>query len=148
MAELTPETIFTKTIAIEAPALKVWDALTDIGLMKQWMSDEEIEIATDWKVGSPVVIKATAHWVYSESRGEVLRFEPEKALAYTHLSTLSRLPDVPASYTVIEFVLNPTENQTRLTVTLSNFPTESIYKHLAFYWNTTLEMLKEYIEKR
>lgn len=31
-------------------------------------------------------------------------------------------------------------------LSLSNFPTESIYKHLAFYWDITLELLKKLIE--
>ena len=37
-------------------------------------------------------------------------------------------------------------NITELTLTLSNFTTETIYKHLNFYWNTTLEVLKNFIE--
>jgi hypothetical protein len=39
------------------------------------------------------------------------------------------------------------DRQTRLTVTVSNFPTETIYKHLAFYWNVTPVILKRMIEK-
>jgi hypothetical protein len=44
--------------------------------------------------------------------------------------------------------LQPIEKQTALALTLSNFPTESIYQHLAFYWTVTLEALKRMIEER
>jgi hypothetical protein len=85
--------------------------------------------------------------MYVESNGTVLVFEQEKKLQYNHLSSLSRLPDELENYSIIEFILSPIENQTILTITLSNFPTEEIYRHLAFYWNVTLEILKKQIEK-
>ena len=130
-----------KTITIDAPASKVWDTLTNPELMKQWMAETDIDILTDWKVGHPFVIRGNLHGINFENTGIVLQFEPEKVLQYSHLSSLSRLPDRPESFSVIEFRLAPSEQQTALTLTLSRFPTESIYKHLAFYWNVTLEVL-------
>lgn len=67
-------------------------------------------------------------------------------LSYTHLSSISGLKDEPQNYTIFEFRLTPTEGQTSLTFTTRNFPTETIYKHLAFYWNVTLEVLKKFVE--
>jgi hypothetical protein len=32
-------------------------------------------------------------------------------------------------------------------LTLSDFPTHTIYKHLDFYWRTTLEILKQFVER-
>jgi len=136
-----------KTITIDAPASKVWDTLTNPELMKQWMAETDIDILTDWKVGHPFVIRGNLHGINFENTGIVLQFEPEKVLQYSHLSSLSRLPTSPESFSVIEFRLAPIEHQTTLTLTLSHFPTESIYKHLAFYWNVTLEVLKRLIEK-
>jgi len=137
-----------KTITIDAPVSRVWDTLTYPELMKQWMAETEIEIITDWKVGSPFVIRGNLHGINFENTGAVLQFEPEKILQYSHLSSLSRLPDKPENYSVVEFRLAPIENRTTLLLTLSNFPTESIYKHLAFYWNVTLEILKRMIEQQ
>ena len=135
-----------KTIEINAAPSKVWDALTNPDVMKKWMSETEIKITTDWKVGSPFIINGNLHGINFENNGTVLRFERERVLKYSHLSSLSRLPDEDRNYSMIEFSLAPTENQTSLTVTVSNFPTESIYKHLVFYWNVTLEILKRMIE--
>ena len=139
--------IFNKTIHINAPTSKVWDALTNPELMKKWMSETKIDIITDWEVGNPIVIRGTLNGKNFENNGTVLQFEFEKILQYNHLSSLSRLPDKPENYSVLEFRLTPMENQTTLTLALSNFPTETIYKHLAFYWNVTLEILKRMIEE-
>ena len=137
-----------KTITIDAPASKVWDTLTSPERMQQWMAETEIDIITDWKVGHPFVIRGNLHGINFENTGTVLQFEPEQILQYSHLSSLSRLPDKPENYSVVEFRLAPVENQTALTLSVNNFPTESIYKHLAFYWNVTLEILKRLIEQQ
>jgi uncharacterized protein YndB with AHSA1/START domain len=138
--------IVTKTVTINAPTSKVWDALTNPELMKKWMFETEINIITDWQIGSPIVIRGELSGKEFENTGTVLQFEPEKLLAYSHRNSISRLPDKSESYAVLEFRLTPIENQTSLTLTVSNFPTESIYKHLAFYWNVALEVLKRQIE--
>jgi len=138
--------ILTKTVTINAPIAKVWDALTNPAIMKKWMSESEIEISTDWQVGSPFLIRGKLHGIKFENRGRVLQFEPEQVLEYSHLSSISRLPDKPENYSSVEFRLAPMENQTTLRVTLRNFPTESIYKHLVFYWNVTPEILKRMME--
>jgi len=126
----------------------VWEALTNPELMKKWMSETEINIITDGKVGSPMIIRGNLHGIKFENKGTVLQFEPEKILQYNYLSSISRLPDQPGNYSSIEFQLALIEDQTALTVLVSNFPTEIIYKHLAFYWNVTLEILKRLIENQ
>lgn len=137
-----------KTVTINASTTQVWHVLTTPDLMKKWMLTEvEIEIITNWKVGSPMLIRGNMNGKDFENTGQVLQFEPERILQYSHLSSLSRLPDVPESYSIIEFKLTPVENQTTLALTVSNFPTESIYKHLTFYWNVTLEVLKRLVKK-
>ena len=140
--------IFSKLVTIDAPASQVWQMLTTPELMKKWMMpDIEIDIITDWKVGSPILMRGHMNGKNFENKGTVLQFEPEKVLQYSHLSSISRLPDRPESYTIMEFRLQSNENQTSLTLTLRNFPTESIYKHLTFYWNVTLEIIKKMIEE-
>ena len=140
--------IASKTVHIHAPASKVWEALTTPALMNQWMMpDSKMAIITNWQVGSLFIIRGNLHGINFENKGTILQFESKKVLEYNHLSSISRLPNQPKSYSNIEFRLTPGEDQTSLTVTLSNFPTESIYKHLIFYWNVTLEILKKMIEE-
>ena len=139
---------FSKSIAINARPSAVWAALTDTALMKQWMSETPIEIITDWEVGGAFVIKGALYKKGFENKGVILSFVPGRQLQYTHLSSLSRLPDVPESYTKIDFQLEAAEEGTMLKLNISNFPTETIYKHLAFYWNVTMELLKKFIERK
>jgi uncharacterized protein YndB with AHSA1/START domain len=139
-----------KAVTISASTSQVWLMLTSPDLMKKWMISDDIEISiiTDWKVGSPMLIHGNMNGKYFENDGTVLQFEPEKTLQYSHRSSLSRLPDQPESYSIIGFELEAMEDQTILTLRLSNFPTESIYKHLALYWNVTLEVLKRTVEQQ
>jgi uncharacterized protein YndB with AHSA1/START domain len=140
-APLTDRHIFQKVVEINASRARVWQALTTPVLMKQWMMpDAELQILTDWSVGSPLIIRGKMNGKEFENTGAVLQFEPERVLRYSHLSSISRLPDRPESYTRIEFRLLPIEERTRLTLTISNFPTESIYHHLVFYWKSTIEV--------
>lgn len=83
---------------------------------------------------------------YLVNNGKVIQFKAEDTLEYTHLSSISRLPDKPESYSHVILHLEPNGDQTKLTVTLKNFPTYEIYKHLEFYWNVTPAILKKFVE--
>ena len=144
--QLTFDQIFERTISIDAPPSKVWAALTSSELMKVWMSEAVVDIVTDWQVGSPIIIVGQVYKKPFENKGLVLLFEEEKELQYTHLSALSGLPDIPENHSKIEFRLTPDNAGTILSLTVSNFPTEAIYRHLAFYWNVTLHVLKKFLE--
>jgi uncharacterized protein YndB with AHSA1/START domain len=139
--------IVEKAIVINASPAAVWNALTRPELMKQWMADPVmgLEIVTDWSVGRPITMTGFHH-VRFENKGMVLEVEPEKILRYTHLSSISRLPDKPEHYSLLEFRLAAVQDGTALTLTLGNFPTETIQKHLEFYWRTTLAILKKFVE--
>ena len=76
------------------------------------------------------------------------KFVKDRVLEYSHLSSLSRLPDEAENYTFIRFTLQPDDDHTLLELDLSNFPSESHYKHIDFYWSVTLEVLKRFVEER
>jgi uncharacterized protein YndB with AHSA1/START domain len=136
-----------KSILINSDPSTIWKTLTVPELVQQWMGEPEmgIEIHTDWKVNSPIIIRGFHH-IKFENRGTVLQFEPCKTLKYSHLSSVSRLVDKADNYSIIGFVLTPLENQTLLSLTIENFPTDTIFKHLQFYWNTTIHKIKYFIE--
>jgi hypothetical protein len=137
-----------RTIQIDAAPRAVWDVLTNAGLMTRWMAepDVRVEVTTDWVVGAPIVVRGF-HIARFENSGTVLAFDPPRLLRYSHLSSLSRLPDSTENYSIFEFRLDLIDCRTALTVTVSNFPTESIFKHLDFYWRGTMGVIKQFVER-
>lgn len=133
---------------VRASVEKVWEYLTQPLLMVEWLGDPEmdIKVETNWSVGSPVSISGFHHIPF-ENKGIVLQFEPFKRLVYTHLSSLSRLEDLPENHTSQTFELSSKAHQTELTLELFNFPTASIRHHLGFYWRNTLPLLVSLAEK-
>lgn len=138
---------FSTTITINSDTGKVWNTLTNAKLMKKWMGEPEmkIEVDTDWAINSPILISGFHH-IKFVNKGLILQYDKEKKLKYSHLSSVSRLPDITENYTVLEFVLIPLGKKTQLTLNIENFPTETIRKHLEFYWRTTVVMIKEAAE--
>jgi uncharacterized protein YndB with AHSA1/START domain len=142
------ETAFETSVRINAPLSLTWKHLTTPGLMKEWMGEPgmNLEIDTGWVTGCPFTIRGFHNTAF-ENRGSVLAFEPEKLLRYSHLSSVSDLPDSPHNFSIIEFRLEPVQNATILYLAVSNFPNEIIYKHLCLYWKATIGVLKKYIEQ-
>ncbi len=91
------ENTFRKTVTIQSSPSNVWKALTIPELMKPWMSENEIEIITTWKVGSPIIIRGKLSEKAFENKGMVLQFKTNEVLQYSHLSSLSKTPNNPQS---------------------------------------------------
>jgi uncharacterized protein YndB with AHSA1/START domain len=139
---------FSTTITIDADPAKVWTTLTDLKIMVRWLGEPEmkIKVQTDWKVNEAISIRGFHH-VEFENRGTVLHYDKERKLSYSHLSSISRLSDKPENYSVLEFTLTPINSHTQLTLVISKFPTETIRKHLEFYWRTTIVTFKKTVEE-
>ncbi|KRF01869.1 hypothetical protein ASG87_10195 [Frateuria sp. Soil773] len=98
-------------------------------------------------MGGSIVVRGIRH-ARSGNNGTVREFEPVARLAYTHRSSLSRLPDEPGSYTTLAFGLEPAGDAASLTLAATGFPTEAVFRHLKFYWGGALECLKRQAERR
>ena len=133
---------------VHAPLATLWQALTEPRHMAIWMAAPEVQVnvETDWTVGGPFRITGFHHIPF-ENRGRVLHCEPLQRLTYSQLSSISRLPDKPENYSIFDFCISPESAVTYLKLVISQFPTESIYKHLEFYWRVTLHVLARYVEK-
>ena len=144
--EMVQDHIFEKKIVINSPTSEVWRALTEPAVMNRWMSETELEIVTDWRVGGPIMISGALYKKLFENRGIVSVFDVERELEYSHLSSLSRLEDRVENYCVINFCLEADGAQTLLLLTIRNFPMETIYKHMAFYWGVAVELMRREVE--
>ncbi len=133
------------TIQINAPASKVWEALVDPALIKQYLFGTEV--TTDWKVGSPITYKGVWEGRPYEDKGTILQIEPQKRLVSTYWSAFSGLPDSPEHYQTVDYELNPNGGtHTTLTITQDNIKSEEEVPRFEQNWNTTLAALKKVVE--
>jgi uncharacterized protein YndB with AHSA1/START domain len=133
------------TTTINAPVSKVWEALTDPGLIEQYLYGTEV--TSDWKVGSPITYKGEWQGKAYEDKGEILQIEPDKLLVSTFWSSLAGLPDTPENYKTVRYELSPENGGTRITITQDNNTSQEEADHSEQNWNTVLGKLKELLEK-
>jgi len=132
------------TIAINAPASKVWDALTKPELIKQYLFGTEV--TTDWQVGSPITYKGEWEGKTYEDKGKVLQIEKEKLLVSTFWSSLSALADIPENYKTVRYELSADNKGTRLTITQDNNNSQEEADHSGQNWKMVLEGIKKLVE--
>lgn len=131
-------------IAINAPASKVWDALTKPELIKQYLFGTEV--TTDWQVGSPITYKGEWEGKTYEDKGKVLQIEKEKLLVSTFWSSLSALADIPENYKTVRHELSAENNGTRLTITQDNNNSQEEADHSGQNWKAVLAEMKKLVE--
>lgn len=133
------------TIEINAPVSKVWDALVNPELIKQYLFGTEV--STDWEVGSPITYKGIWEGKPFEDRGKILKIEPEALLVSTYWSAFSGLPDSPENYQTVRYELNPDGSmRTIMTVTQDNIQSEEDVSRYEQNWNMTLDAIKKVVE--
>ena len=132
------------TTTINAPASKVWDALTKPDQIKQYMFGTQV--TTDWKVGSPITYKGEWKGKAYEDKGKVLEIEPRKRLVSTFWSALAGLPDTPENYKTVRYELAPEGDRTKLTITQDNNATQEEATEAEKNWRMVLDGIKKLLE--
>jgi len=138
--------IVQKTIDIHAPATRVWSILTEPAWIQQWMTDDEMNISSDWKPGSPIIIRGNLHGIPYENKGIILQWEPGRLFRHTHWSSLSQQPDLPENYATTTFILTPAAGSTTLSFTQVNVQPEVAWRHVNYYWGVALALIKKLSE--
>jgi uncharacterized protein YndB with AHSA1/START domain len=131
---------------IDAPVGKVWDALVNPAMIKQYMFGTTV--ASDFKKGSPITWKGEWQGKKYEDKGVILEIEPQRILKYSHFSPLSGQPDAPENYHNVTIELSGQGPQTRVSLSQDNNATEEERKHSEKNWETMLSGLKKLLEKR
>src|SRR5690349_16280603 len=121
--ETAPDQIISKTIHINAPASKVWAALTEPAILRAWTTEWEMDIISTWQPGTPLIIRGNLHGIPYENKGVILQSEPASVLQYTYWSSLSQHADIPENYSLITFRFSSSGDTTTLTFTQTNFQT-------------------------
>jgi len=114
-----PETTARATIDIHAPRADVWRALTEPEQIRRYFLGGA-EVQTDWKVGSPIVFRGEWNGQPFEDKGEIVTFEPEQELAYSHFSPMMGKPDDPENYHLVDITLDGGAGTTSVILEQSN----------------------------
>jgi uncharacterized protein YndB with AHSA1/START domain len=134
-----------RTLAINAPIAKVWDALVNPRMIKQYMFGTNA--VSEWKEGSPIVFRGEWEGKRYEDKGVILRLEPERLLQYTHFSPLSGLPDTPENYHTVTVELTSQGTRTLLSLSQDNNASEQAREHSEKSWGIMLASLRDLLEK-
>jgi uncharacterized protein YndB with AHSA1/START domain len=129
---------------INAPASKVWEAITKPELIKKYLFDTDV--ISDWKVGSPIVYRGEWQGKPFEDKGKILEIEREKRLVSTHWSPLSGVADIPENYHTVTYELSPMAGKTEVTILQDNNASEEEKTHSESNWKTVLEGMKKLLE--
>lgn len=133
-------------ITINAPIAKVWDALTNPEIIKQYLHGTKT--VTDWKVGSPIIWKGDWKGELYEDKGTILAFAPQKLLKYSHWSPMSGDEDKPENYHDVTYELSEHDGKTILTFTQGNSPTqEEADGMVKSFWAPALQIIKDTTEE-
>ncbi len=138
-----------KKIRINAPVLKVWEALIKPEWTKKYMFG--CEAISDWEQGSKIVF---SDFIDGKPRvqvkGTIVDIEPPKRLSYTCFGPLAGVRDIPSNYTIVTYELAPQDDQTQLEVTQGDFSAgdvpEQRYYDADRGWEFALNKMKEMLE--
>jgi uncharacterized protein YndB with AHSA1/START domain len=143
-------TTASTSIVIDRSRTEIWKALTDPDLVKQYFMGATVK--TDWEVGHPITFSGTWKGKPFEDKGEILSFEPEAEMSYSHWSPLSGADDVPDNYHVVHITLEDGVVGTKVTLEQSNLNrgvTDADRASREDYeknWSSTLQGLKQVVE--
>lgn len=101
-------------ITILAPASKVWRALTQPDLVKQWQYGAEL--LTTWVPGSPIVFRNEWNGQVFEQKGTVVEFMPPSRLQYSLFFPRADLQESPEHSFLMTYELTESDGVTSLLI--------------------------------
>jgi uncharacterized protein YndB with AHSA1/START domain len=129
---------------IEAPASRVWEALTDPDQIKEYMFGSEVD--TSWEVGSPITWNGEYEGRAYQDKGEVLSYDEPRELSVTHYSPLAGQDDKPENYHTLVYTLDEQDRTTRVSLTQDNCADEQEAEQFSANWQQMLVGLKAHVE--
>lgn len=133
------------SIAIKATPERVWQALTDKEIIKQYMFGTET--TSDWNEGSRIDFTGSYEGTEYKDGGIILKIVPEKILKYSYWSSMSGLEDIPENYATIIYTVEAGEDKTILTVEQADSPTEQMADNSDKHWPIVLGTIKKILEQ-
>jgi len=132
-------------IEIMAPASKVWEALTEPAIVKQYFFGTDL--TSDWEQGSPIIWEGEWNGNRYKDTGTILEIEPGIKVKYDYWSSMSGTEDIPENYIDITYELQETNGKTTLYITQEKIKTEEAKQHSEQNWQWVFGKMKELIER-
>jgi uncharacterized protein YndB with AHSA1/START domain len=136
--------IATATVTVAASPERVWAALTDPAIIRQYMFGSTV--TSDWTLGSSITYAGEYEGRRYEDHGQILDIRPPELLRSTHFSPLSGKSDIPANYHTLTYTLVAVDGGTLLRLEQDNNASEEEAKHSAANWQHMLDGLKSVVE--
>lgn len=138
--------LYAKTsITINASLQKVWQALTDPAMIKQWLFGTDT--VSDWKKGSSITYSGEWQGKQYQDKGTIIDIVPEKLLHTTYWSGMSGKEDKPENYANVIYEIAQQNGSTEITITQDNIDDEKGQEHMKENWTKVLEGMKKLLEK-
>ena len=126
---------------IQANAERVWKAMTDPGMVSQWMMGAKVD--AEWQQGGSIAWSGEFDGHPYTDTGEILEIEPNRRLVHTHRSSMSD----DATGHVVSWALEPAgDHQTTLTLLQGGVTSSEQAEQLRSNWNTMLDSLRQCAE--
>lgn len=133
------------SVKIKASNDKVWDALVNPEMIRQYMFGTEV--VSDWKEGSPIIWKGIWDGKSYEDKGIILKYVTKKNLEFSHFSPLTGIPDIPENYHTVIYRLTDEGDYTLVALSQDNNATEKDREHSQKNWEMMLAGIKKLLEK-
>lgn len=134
-----------KSIALNAPVSKVWDALTNPAITRTYFFD--CEAISEWNAGSAIEFKMEADGKETIAvKGVITAIEPLKLLQYTCF--MPEFEKDTSRHTTVTYRLSSENNTTELVVTQGPYAEgDETYEHTDSGWDHVLAGLKKAVEE-
>ena len=142
---MTTGLTINKTINIMADKSKVWEALTNSNIIKQYLFGAEVN--SDWKVGSKIIYSGNFDGIEFRDEGIINVLDFEKVFQYSYWSANHGTENIPENHVVISYDIISTDTGTTLELTQKNYKSKEIAEGMNYIWDLILGNLKKLIEE-
>ncbi|KFF07538.1 SRPBCC family protein [Flavobacterium reichenbachii] len=132
------------TIVLNAPVQKVWNALTQPELVKQWQYGSEL--LTDWKIDHEIRFRNEWEGQVFEQWGTVLEVIPNQKIKYSLFFPRPGLEDKPENYFIMSYLLSEENQKTKLEIIQEDNRPGAVQEKPQDEENPILQALKTVVE--
>lgn len=135
-----------KTYEINAPASRVWNALTDPRQIRRYFFNTEA--SDDFREGGIVTYKGIYEGKPYVDKGKIVEFIPERKMTIDHWSSRLGKPDAPENYIAHSYCLTPSANKTKLVMAQEDhYQSDEARAKAWVHWDVVIDGLRRIVEQ-